>query len=131
MTTKPVKLPGADHPITIERNPARVVVSVAGHVIADTREALILREASYPAVQYVPRKDVDMSLLKRTEHATYCPYKGDCAYYSVPTGGERSANAVWTYEAPFAAVVQIKDHLAFYPDRVDAIEERSAAGAQS
>jgi uncharacterized protein (DUF427 family) len=131
MTTKSVKLPGTDHPITIEPNPARVVVSVAGHVIADTREALILREASYPAVQYVPRKDVDMSLLKRTEHATYCPYKGDCAYYSVPTGGERSANAVWTYEAPFAAVVQIKDHLAFYPDRVDAIEERSAAGAQS
>jgi len=127
MTTKPVKLPGADHPITIEANPARIVVSVAGRIIADTREALILREASYPAVQYVPRKDVDMSLLQRTEHATYCPYKGDCAYYNVPIGGERSANAVWTYEAPFAAVVQIKDHLAFYPDRVDTIEERSAA----
>jgi uncharacterized protein (DUF427 family) len=124
MTAKPVKLPGADHPITIEPNPARVVVSVAGHIIADTREALTLREASYPAVQYVPRKDVDMSLLKRTEHATYCPYKGDCAYYSLPIGGERAANAVWTYEAPFAAVVQIKDHLAFYPDRVDTIEER-------
>jgi uncharacterized protein (DUF427 family) len=126
MTAKPVKLPGADHPITIEPNPARVVVSVAGHIIADTREALTLREASYPAVQYIPRRDVDMSLLKRTEHATYCPYKGDCAYYSVPIGGERSANAVWTYEVPFAAVAQIKDHLAFYPDRVEKIEERSA-----
>jgi uncharacterized protein (DUF427 family) len=127
MSTKPVKFPGADHPITIEPNPARVVVSVAGQIIADTREALTLREASYPAVQYVPRKDVDMSLLKRTEHATYCPYKGDCTYYSVPIGGERSANAVWTYEAPFAAVTSIKDYLAFYPDRVDTIEERSAA----
>src|SRR5580704_7077639 len=104
MTAKPVKLPSADHPITIEPNPARVVVSVAGHIIADTREALTLREASYPAVQYVPRKDVDMTLLKRTEHATYCPYKGDCAYYSIPIGGELASNAVWTYEAPFAAV---------------------------
>lgn len=124
MTTKPMKLPSADHPITIEPNPARVVVSVAGRIIADTRAALTLREASYPAVQYVPRKDVDMSLLKRTEHATYCPYKGDCAYYSIPIGGERSSNAVWTYEAPFAAVAEIREYLAFYPDRVDAIEAR-------
>ena len=126
MTIKPMKLPSADHPITIEPNPARVVVSVAGHIIADTREALTLREASYPAVQYVPRKDVDMTLLKRTEHATYCPYKGDCAYYSIPSGGERSSNAVWTYEAPFAAVAEIREYLAFYSDRVDTIEERSA-----
>jgi uncharacterized protein (DUF427 family) len=126
MSAKAMKLPGADHPITIESNPARVVVSIGGRIIADTRDALTLREASYPAVQYIPRKDVDMSLLQRTSHATYCPFKGDCAYYSIPLGGERSANAVWTYEAPFAAVVGIKDHLAFYPDRVDAIEERPA-----
>jgi uncharacterized protein (DUF427 family) len=123
MTEKPIKLPGADHPITVEPNPARIVVSVAGRVIADTRAALTLREASYPAVQYIPRKDVDMSLLQRTSHDTYCPYKGDCAYYSIPIGGERSANAVWTYEAPFAAVAAIKDHLAFYPNRVDAVKE--------
>jgi uncharacterized protein (DUF427 family) len=126
MTTKTVKLPGADHPITIEPNPARVVVAVAGRVIADTRHALTLREASYPPVQYIPRRDVDMSVLKRTDHNTYCPYKGECGYYSIPIGGERSANAVWTYEAPFAAVAQIKDHLAFYPDRVDAVEEKPA-----
>jgi uncharacterized protein (DUF427 family) len=126
MTTKPMKVPGPDHPITIERNPARVVVTLAGRVIADTREALVLREASYGAVQYVPRKDVDMTLLQRTERATYCPYKGECAYYSIPSGGDRSANAVWTYEAPYDAVAAIKDHLAFYPDRVDSIEERSA-----
>src|SRR5216683_659781 len=112
MTAKTIKLPGGDHPITIEPNPARVVVSVAGVIIADTREAVTLREASYPAVQYIPRKDVDMSLLERTDHRTYCPYKGDCAYYSVPLGGERSANAVWTYEEPFASVAEIKDHLA-------------------
>jgi uncharacterized protein (DUF427 family) len=125
MTAKPMKVPGVDHPITIERNPSRVLVSIAGRVLADTREALALREGSYPAVQYIPRKDVDMSLLQRTEHTTYCPYKGDCAYYSIPVGGERAANAVWTYEAPFGAVTIIKDHLAFYPDRVDAIEERN------
>lgn len=123
-TAKPVKIPGPQHPITIERNPNRVVISVAGRVIANTRDALTLREAAYPAVQYIPRKDVDMASLKRTDHATYCPYKGDCSYFSIPLGGERSTNAVWTYEAPFAAVVSIKDHLAFYPDRVDAIEER-------
>jgi uncharacterized protein (DUF427 family) len=124
---RPIKLPGPDHPITIEPNPARVVVSVAGRVIADTRSALTLREASYPAVQYVPRTDVDLSLLGRTSHATYCPYKGDAAYYSIPVGGERSVDAVWTYEAPYDAVAAIRDHLAFYPDRVDAIEERRTA----
>ncbi|MGO1079376.1 DUF427 domain-containing protein [Inquilinus sp. CA228] len=119
-----VKVPGPDHPITIERNAHRVVVTVAGRVVADTREALTLREAGYPAVPYVPRKDVDMTLLERTEYATWCPYKGDCAYYGIPAGGERSINAVWTYEKPYAAVAAIKDHVAFYPDRVDAIEER-------
>jgi len=102
------------------------VVSVAGRVIAETREALTLREAAYPAVLYIPRKDVDMALLERTDRATYCPYKGKCAYYSIPLGGKRSVNAVWTYEDPFAAVAEIKDHLAFYPDRVEAIEERPA-----
>jgi uncharacterized protein (DUF427 family) len=124
---KPIKIPGPDHPITIERNPARIVVSVAGRIVADTREALTLREAAYPAVQYIPRKDVDMALLERTDRATYCPYKGDCSYFSIPVGGNRSINAVWSYEAPYAAVTSIKDHLAFYPDRVDAIEERPEA----
>lgn len=127
MSAKPMRAPGPDHPITIERNKKRVVVSVAGRVIADTTEALTLRESTYPAVQYVPSKDVDMSLLARTDHATYCPYKGNCAYYSIPVGGERSTNAVWTYEAPYAAVAAIKDYVAFYPNRVDSIEERSTA----
>ncbi len=127
MTTKTMKLPGPDHPVTVAPNPARVVVSVAGRIIADTRAALTLREATYPAVHYIPRGDVDMTLLERTDHATYCPYKGDCAYYSVPLGGKRSANAVWTYEDPFPAVAEIKDYLAFYPDRVEAIEERAAS----
>ena len=125
MNPKTMKVPDADHPITIEPNPLRVVVSVGGRTVADTTEALTLREASYAAVQYIPRKDVDMSLLDRTDHTTYCPYKGDCAYYSIPIGGERSVNAVWTYEAPHAAVAAIKDHVAFYPNRVDAIEQQA------
>ena len=120
---KTIKVPGPDHPITIARNANRVVVKVAGRIVADTRDALILREASYAPVQYIPRKDVDMTLLAPTDHTTYCPYKGDCAYFSIPLGGERATNAVWSYEAPYAAVAVIKDHLAFYPDRVDAIEE--------
>jgi uncharacterized protein (DUF427 family) len=124
MKTKSIKLPGPNHSITIAPNPARVTVSVAGHIIADTQNALTLREASYAPVQYIPQKDVDMTLLKRTDHQTYCPYKGDCAYYSIPLGGERSVNAVWTYKAPYAAVAAIKDHVAFYPDRVDAIGYR-------
>lgn len=122
MSEKPVKIPGPDHPITIEEKHAHVTVSVAGKVIADTREALSLKEASYPAVLYIPRKDVDLSLLARTSHETYCPYKGDCSYYSIPAGGERSVNAIWTYENPYPSVSQIKDYMAFYPDRVDVID---------
>lgn len=122
---KPIKIPSPDHPISIERNAGRVVVLIAGHVIADTREALTLREGHYPEVRYIPRKDVDMTLLARSERTSYCPYKGEAAYFSIPVGGERSTDAVWTYEAPYAAVADIKDYLAFYPDLVDAIEIRS------
>src|SRR5205814_3854228 len=124
MKEKLIKLPGLAHPISIERNPTRIVVTVAGRVIADTRNALTLREADYPPVQYIPREDVDLSQLKRTDHTTYCPYKGDCSYYSVPAGGKKSINAVWTYENPYPAVAQIKEHVAFYPDRVDKIAEQ-------
>src|SRR5205823_6845298 len=92
MKEKQIKFPGPDHPISIQRNPARVVVSAAGRMIADTGNALTLREADYPAVQYIPREDVDFSQLERTDHATYCPYKGDCNYYSIPAGGKKAVN---------------------------------------
>jgi uncharacterized protein (DUF427 family) len=87
LKTKTVEVPGPDHPITIERNAHRIVVTVAGRVVADTQDALTLREASYAPVQYIPRKDVDLTLLERTDHATYCPYKGDCAYFSIHRDG--------------------------------------------
>ena len=124
--SRPVKIPGPDHPITVTPARGRVTVIAAGRTMADTRDALILKEAAYPPVYYIPRKDVDLVQLQRTTHQTHCPYKGECNYYSIPLGGERSVNAVWTYEAPYGAVAEIKDHLAFYPDRVDAIEERPA-----
>jgi uncharacterized protein (DUF427 family) len=122
MNSKPIKIPGPDHPIIITPTKGRVTASVGGKRIADTREALTMKEAAYPPVQYIPRKDVDMTQLQRTAHQTYCPYKGECAYFSVPVGGERSVNAAWTYEAPYAAVSEIREYLAFYPERIDAIE---------
>jgi uncharacterized protein (DUF427 family) len=122
MSTKQRRVPGPDHPIDILPSPAHVVVRVAGREIVNTRSALILREASYPPVLYLPRSDADLSLLQRTDHATYCPYKGDCSYYSIPLGGAKSVNAVWTYEEPYAAAAAIKGYLAFYRDRIDSME---------
>ena len=121
MQTKPMLIPSPHHPIIITANPERVVITLAGRVIADTHHALTLQEASYAPVQYIPRSDVDMSLLHPTAHVTYCPYKGDCSYFSIPAGGERSVDAVWSYERPYESVAAIKDHLAFYSDRVDSI----------
>jgi uncharacterized protein (DUF427 family) len=122
LNAKAMKLPGPDHPITIELSHARVVVSVGKIEIANSRDALLLREASYPPVLYIPRKDADMSRLERSDHSTYCPYKGDCAYYSIPLGGPKSIDAVWTYERPYAAAAEIQGHLAFYRDRVDSMK---------
>jgi len=123
--TRPIKIPGPDHPIAIERHTGRIVVTLGGETIADSRDALTLREASYPAVWYIPRKDVAMAALERSAHTSYCPYKGEASYFGIPAGGARSGDAVWSYEAPYDAVATIKDHLAFYPDRVDSIEERA------
>lgn len=123
MNVREHKIPGPDHPITVEPNPSRVVVKLGGKTVADSVNSLTLREASYPPVHYIPRKDVDMSLLQRTDHESYCPYKGEASYFSIPVGGERSKNAVWSYEHPYDAVAGIREHVAFYPDRVDSIEE--------
>ncbi|MEU9688248.1 DUF427 domain-containing protein [Amycolatopsis japonica] len=124
MSDKKVLKPSADHPITVAPNEARVVVTIGGKVVADSANALTLREANYPPAQYIPRADVDFDLLERTDHSTYCPFKGDASYYSIRTGDGLAENAVWTYEAPHDAVAEIKDHVAFYPTKVDAIEER-------
>jgi uncharacterized protein (DUF427 family) len=128
MPERVTKIPGPDHPITIAANTKRVVVKLAGQVIADTMRALTLKEANYPAVQYIPREDARMDLLERSASRSYCPYKGEASYFSIPSGGGRSVDAIWTYEDPYAAVAVIKGHLAFYPDRVDSIQEQAAAG---
>jgi uncharacterized protein (DUF427 family) len=122
MADKPVLQPGPDHPITVTPNHNRVVVTVAGKVVADTRNALTLQESTYPAVQYVPLADVDESLLQRTDTQSYCPYKGDASYYTVAVGDDKAVDAVWEYREPYAPVAAIKNHVAFYPDRVDAID---------
>lgn len=119
MSDRFVRQPGIDHPITIGPEPERVVVRVGGAVIADTTAALTLREADYPPVRYIAREHVDMGALVRSRTTTYCPYKGVASYFSIPAGGSRSIDAVWTYEEPHAAVAAIAGCLAFYPDRVD------------
>ena len=119
---KEIKTPGPDHPITISPVEGKVRVTVAGRIVAESARTLRLEEKGYPPVYYLPRSDADISLLVRTSHYTYCPYKGDCTYYSIPIAGTKSEFAVWTYEKPYEAVADIREHLAFYPTRVDAIE---------
>lgn len=122
MTDRQTKIPGPDHPITVTPTDGHVVVKLAGKTVADTHRALTLKEASYPAVQYIPLADVDPQLLEDSDQKTWCPYKGEASYYSLPIGGVRSVNAIWSYRTPHDAVAAIKDHVAFYPDRVDAID---------
>jgi uncharacterized protein (DUF427 family) len=125
MTSRPVLEPTDEHPITINATGARVVVRVNGDVVADTRDALQLQESTYPAVQYIPLKDVEQDRLARTDTSTYCPYKGEAGYYSVTTAsGDTVDDAIWTYEEPYPAVAAIAGHLAFYPDKAEVSIER-------
>lgn len=116
--TRSIKFPGPDHPIAITPHEGRVTVTDAGRRLAETHAALELAESTYPVVLYIPRKDADMSLFARSDHHSYCPYKGEASYFSLPLAGPAGENAVWSYETPHSAVAAIKDHLAFYPDRV-------------
>jgi uncharacterized protein (DUF427 family) len=118
--SRPQLTPGPDHPITVRPADVRVVVRAGDHVVADTTDALALQESTYPVAYYVPLADVDQSVLRRTDHSTYCPYKGDASYYSVvtPDGTERP-NSVWSYETPYAAVAPIEKRVAFYTDKFE------------
>jgi uncharacterized protein (DUF427 family) len=122
-----MKIPGPDHPITVAANPQRIQVVYNGHVIADTRRALTLKEASYRPVTYFPREDVEMAFLTRTDHSTYCPYKGDASYFTLLMDGRFAENAVWTYETPYPAMEAIRGLLAFYPNQVEIREVGDAA----
>lgn len=119
LMSREAKLPNRDHQITIVRSTDRVVVRSGETTIADSESTLVLRETNYAPVRYIPLADVDLSLLRRSDLSTYCPYKGDASYYSISADQQRGADAVWFYEQPYAAVAEIKDHVAFYPNRVD------------
>jgi uncharacterized protein (DUF427 family) len=121
-----MKIPGPDHPIAIKPTPQRVRVTFNGQVVADTQRALLLLEAAYKPVFYIPREDAQMASFQRTAHSTMCPYKGDASYYTIKVGDRVAENAIWSYETPYSAVAEIAGHLAFYPDRVDAIEATPA-----
>jgi uncharacterized protein (DUF427 family) len=122
-----MKTPGPDHPITLEPAKNRWRAKFAGHVIADSNDALILREADYPPRVYFPRADVSMEFMSRTDRSTHCPYKGDAAYYTVLMDGQFAENAVWTYETPYPAMEAIAGLLAFYPDKIEVYEVADAA----
>lgn len=113
--------PGPDHPITITPEPRRVRVVVAGVTVAETRNAPRLEEARYPAVLYVPRTDINAASFVPASRTSHCPYKGDARYFDLIVPGTRRPDAVWSYEDPYPAVSAIRGHVAFYPDRVDAI----------
>ena len=119
--------PGPDHPITIEPAKRRWRAAFAGHVIADSDDAMVLREGAYPPVIYFPRDKVAMEYMSRTDRKTHCPYKGDAGYYSVMMGGQWAENAIWTYEEPFPAMEQIRGRLAFYTDKIEVYEVDDAA----
>jgi uncharacterized protein (DUF427 family) len=124
--SRPVLEPSTEHPITIEPTQGRVVVRVGDTVVANSDHALTLQESTYPAARYIPREDLDLGALESSELHTYCPYKGDAGYFSIRVGDQFAEDAIWTYEAPYDAVSQIKDYVAFYPNRVDAIVESPA-----
>jgi uncharacterized protein (DUF427 family) len=120
MAHREVLEPSAGHPITIEPTRGRVQVRINGELVADTRSALVLQEATLPAVQYIPLSDVAQDRLIRTDTATYCPFKGDASYYSVTTSaGDTVEDAIWTYEQPYPAVEAIAGHVAFYPNKAE------------
>ncbi|MEO6603661.1 MAG: DUF427 domain-containing protein [Polyangiaceae bacterium] len=113
-----------DHTVVAQPFKGRVVVEANGKVLVDTEHALEVREANYPPVYYVPRRDTRMTDLVSTDHHTGCPYKGQASYFSIVGGAE---NAVWSYEHPYDEVLSIREYLAFYPNRVDAIKVEPSA----
>lgn len=104
--------------ITITLQQTRLVITAGGTHLGETNCALELKEGSYPPVLYIPRADVDMSLLTKTSHQTTCPHKGPCSYYSIQTAQGPLENAVWSYETPIACIEAIAGHLAFYLNKV-------------
>lgn len=114
--------PGAEPP-TIAENRNRIRVVLGGFIVAETTRALTLTEPGSEPVHYIPREDAQMDLLDPSEHRTHSPHKGEATYYTVTAGGLVRENAAWSYESPLPAAARIAGHVAFAPQRVDAVEE--------
>lgn len=110
-------------PLTLTENPHRIRVVLGGFIVAETTRALTLAEGDRAPVHYIPREDAQADLLDPTAHRSRCPHKGEATYYTVTAGGLVRENAAWSYEAPLPALAAIAGRLAFFPSRVDAIEE--------
>lgn len=111
-----------EHEIRCEASDERVLVRFAGEVIADSARAVVMHEGRYPPVHYFPRADVRMDLMQPTAHSTYCPFKGEASYFSITAADRTVENAVWSYETPYDEVLDLKDYVAFYSDKVDSID---------
>ena len=118
--------PGPDHPITLTQAPTRWRARFAGHVIADTGSAVLLKEADYPQVVYFPKDDVEMAYFGRSDHHTTCPYKGEASYWTLRMESNVEDDVAWSYESPNPAMTGIAGHVAFYPDRVEVYEVSDA-----
>jgi len=117
-----MKEPSPEHPLTIAPFAGRVRISFNGKVVAESRRAMKLQEASYPQVYYIPREDADWAAYHPSETQTHCPYKGQASYFTLDVDGRRVPDAAWSYENPYPAAGGVAGHLAFYPDRVDRID---------
>ncbi|MBW4960494.1 DUF427 domain-containing protein [Sulfitobacter sp. CW3] len=103
----------SDH-IKILKADGTWTVRAGGAVLAETKDALELREGDRDAVIYIPRGDIAMAFLDKTDKTTHCPHKGDATYYSVVTKSRTLQNVAWSYEDPSDQAAEIKGHLAFY-----------------
>jgi uncharacterized protein (DUF427 family) len=108
-----------DYRVDLEPNPEHVRVKLAGEVLADSRRSLIVRETKHDPVVYIPREDVRFERLERTDHESFCPFKGEACYWTIRVADRVEENAVWGYETPFDQVTGLAGYVAFYPDRVE------------
>lgn len=110
-----------NHTITIDETRVPLSVTLGGEVVAETEQALVLRESGYPPRCYVPIKDVRDDLLRPSTRTSHCPFKGDAAYWSVSLGARTAEDAVWGYTSPYDEVAPIAGHVAFYADKFDSV----------
>lgn len=105
-------------PISVEPFNGIVTVHLSDVMLGSSAEALVLREADYPPVFYIPFGDIYFEFLQRSATSTHCPFKGDASYWSASPAAGGTADVMWAYEQPNNDVLAIKNHGAFYPDKV-------------